>query len=65
MSVKTKTFTLALTKDELTVLQYLVATNSDEWGDPLKDIYEVGDDEPEDPYQALATAAAKVKELSW
>lgn len=50
--------TLNLTKDELTILKYIVPVDS--WGDPLKDTYELGDDEPEDPYKALATLRKKI-----
>ena len=52
---------LDLTKDELTVLTYLVSVADTPHTDPLKDIYEVGeDDKPEEPYKALKTMAKKI-----
>lgn len=66
MSAPEKTFALALTKDELTVLQYVIDDASSPYAaDPLKDIYELGDDEPEEPYEALKTGAAKFLALDW
>jgi hypothetical protein len=50
--------TLDLTKDELTILKYVIPCDS--WGDPLKDTYELGDDEPEEPYKVLATLREKI-----
>jgi hypothetical protein len=38
----TQTFTLKLTKDELTILRYVIP--QDDWGDPLKDTYELRED---------------------
>lgn len=50
-----------LTKDELTVLLYIVGGADHPLArDPLKDIYETGDDEPEDPYAALKSMAKKL-----
>lgn len=63
MAKETKKFTLELTKDELTILQYVIPADS--WGDPLKDTYELGDDEPRDRYAVLATLYKKVNKLSW
>lgn len=54
---------LDLSKDELTVLRYLTSTAASGRGDPLKDIYEEGDDEPEDPYGSLKSLAAKIDTL--
>ena len=59
----TKPFTIELTKDELTVLHYVVP--DDNRGDPLKDTYELGDDEPEDPYAVLQTLRNKINGLNW
>lgn len=50
---------LDLTKDELTILVYLLSITEHE-GDPLKDTYELGDEEPKDPYAALKSMSAKV-----
>jgi len=53
--------TLDLTKDEWTILQYVIhGANSPYAADPLKDTYELGDDEPKDPYGALETLAKKL-----
>lgn len=60
----TKTFRVNLTKDELTILQYVVP-HYDGWGDPLKDTYELGDDEPDDPYAVLKTLKKKIDRLTW
>lgn len=62
---KIKEFKIALTKDELTILKYLLSTNDGEWGDPLKDTYELGDDEPDDPYAALKSMSSKIYKLTW
>jgi hypothetical protein len=52
---------LDLTKDELTILLYVVnGANSKYAADPLKDTYELGDDEPKDPYKALRSMAKKL-----
>lgn len=52
---------LDLTKDELTVLRYIVSrADSPYAADPLKDIYECMDDEPENPYKALGSMANKL-----
>lgn len=59
----TKKFTITLTKDELTILHYVVPY--DNHGDPLKDTYELGDDEPQDPYKALASLRSKLDRLIW
>ena len=53
--------TLDLTKDELTILKYVIPV--DNWGDPLKDTYELREDEPEDPYAVLATLRQKIRAL--
>lgn len=51
-----------ITKDELVILQYVIDTNDgDGFGDPLKDVYELGDDRPNDPYEALKSAARKFR----
>lgn len=50
--------TLDLTKDELTILKYVIPV--DDWGDPLKDTYELGDDEPERPYDVLESLREKI-----
>ena len=63
MKTSMKPFVLKLTKDELTILQYVIP--GDSYGDPLKDTYELGDDEPEDPYGALSTLHTKVQRLNW
>lgn len=62
MSLLESTILLSLTKDERTVLNYIIdGANSPYAGDPLKDIYEVGkDDLPRDPYAALKSMADKV-----
>lgn len=56
-------FELDLTKDELTILRYVVPDGRH--GDPLKDTYELGKDEPEDPYAVLKTLYAKICKLRW
>ena len=62
---KSQSFVLNLTKDELTVLKYLIGDADSPYAcDPLKDIYEV-DDEPEDPYAALKSMAKKLYKLAW
>lgn len=58
-----KLFTIKLTKDELTILKYVVPYDSD--GDPLKDTYELQDDEPEEPYAVLKTLRKKLDKMSW
>jgi hypothetical protein len=63
MADKTREFKLKLTKDELTILQYIIPDG--QWGDPLKDTYELGDDEPDDPYGALDSLRPKVFSLRW
>ncbi len=64
MSSKKIVVELTLTKDELTVLKYLIAQAEHE-GDPLKDTYELGDEEPGDPYKAMGTLIKKVAKLKW
>ena len=62
----TNKFVLELTKDEFEILGYVMSiTNSPFACDPLKDVYEMEDDEPEDPYGALDTLAKKVYALQW
>lgn len=56
-------FELNLTKDELTILKYVVPDSNS--GDPLKDTYELGDDEPEDPYKVLGSLYKKIAKLRW
>ena len=56
----TETVVLELTKDERAVLHYVVGGAAADDSDPLKDIYELGDDEPADPYAALRSMAAKL-----
>jgi hypothetical protein len=51
---------LDLTKDERSILDYVVSVAANDDGDPLKDVYELGDDRPEDSYGALRTLAAKL-----
>jgi hypothetical protein len=63
--VGTKPFTLELTKDELTILRYVMDITTSAWGDPLKDTYELGKDEPDDPYAVQATLRGKVHQLRW
>ena len=58
-----KSFSITLTKDELTILQYVIPR--DAWGDPLKDTYELGENEPEDPYAVLKTLNDKIAKLRW
>lgn len=63
----TRTFTIELTKDELTILHYVMPRD---WGgsfdgDPLKDTYELHEDEPEDPYATLRTLVGKIGKLAW
>lgn len=60
---QTKKFSVELTKDELTILQYVMP--DPRFGDPLKDIYELREDEPEDPYVVLKTLTKKVYQLNW
>ena len=56
---------LDLTKDELTVLTYVVSrADSPYAADPLKDIYECEEDEPEEPYEALGSMAKKLYEAA-
>lgn len=56
---------LDLTKDELQILMYLISSaDSPHARDPLKDTYELGKDEPEDPYGALRTMADKFYEAN-
>lgn len=62
-SCLTKPFILELTKDGLTILKYVIP--SDSWGDPLKDTYELGSDEPENPYAVLKEVYRKVTALKW
>jgi hypothetical protein len=59
----TRAFVLDLTKDELTILRYVIPCDS--WGDPLKDTYELGSNEPENPYAVLKELHAKVMKLRW
>jgi hypothetical protein len=61
--VKTKRMNLELTKDELTIMKYVIPRNP--VGDPLKDTYELGDDEPDDPYAVLRSLYRKVNKLRW
>lgn len=51
---------LYLTKDERTILRYVMSTLDPEYGDPLKDTYELGDDEPKDPYATLKSLIEKI-----
>lgn len=51
---------LDITKDELAVLLHLVNVANDYSSDPLKDIYEIGDDAPAEPYAALSSMAEKL-----
>ena len=56
---------LDLTKDELTVLLYVVdSADSPYAGDPLKDVYELREDEPDDPYGSLKSMAAKLRQAA-
>lgn len=56
---------LDLTKDEHTILNYIISISSSDYGDPLKDTYELGDDEPEDKYEVLKSLAKKVHAMKW
>ncbi len=58
-----RTFVLKLTKDELTILKYVMPDSR--WGDPLKDTYELEDNEPDDPYAVLKAVGSKVFGLKW
>lgn len=61
---ETKKITIELTKDELTILRY-VMHDTEYTGEPLKDTYELGEDEPEDPYVVLGILRDKIRSLSW
>ena len=53
-----------LTVDESTILRYLIdAAASPYASDPLKDVYELGDKEPANPYAALKSLAEKLATL--
>lgn len=52
-----------LTRDELTVITYLVQISDPEYGDPLRNIYELGDNEPADPYGTLRSLRRKVRDI--
>lgn len=56
---------LDLTKDEIVILQYLIGSANRPGRDPLKDTYELREDEPEDPYAALRTLDAKVSAIKY
>jgi len=60
--VESKKYVLDLTKDELTILKYVIPDSS--WADPLKDTYELGDDEPENPYEVLDSLHKKINQLT-
>ncbi len=56
-------FNSFFTKDELMVLKYLLGTADPEWGDPLKDIYELEQQHHHQvkfPYENLKSVKAKM-----
>ena len=60
----TRKICLDLTKDELVILRYRVDTADSPYAaDPLKDTYELGSDQPKDPYGALRSLAQKVRQI--
>lgn len=61
---ETKEFALKLTKDEMHILKYAMAILEVD-RDPLKDTYEMGDDEPEEPYTALNDVTKKIYAMRW
>ena len=48
--------------DQLAILSYALAIASSDHGDPLKDTYEMGDDEPADPYRAVAEVSHTINQ---
>lgn len=61
---KAWTFPLELSKDELTILKYVFGS-LESYGEPLKDTYELCDDEPDDPEVVLRALDAKIRGLRW
>lgn len=62
---ETRAFTLNLTRDELTILRYVLSISDGSNGDPLRNSYELQDEEPEDVYATVKDLGRKVIKLHW
>lgn len=67
MATKKDLIVEGLDKDELEMIMYVLNTNDGTHGDPLKDTYELGDDEPVQPYRALTSGVDKMRRaaMAW